>query len=132
MCDYMNLFKWEKLYDVGICLKNISEKEEYQRSAVGRYYYAAFGLVKIYYEETHHKTVPSNDGHSFLIENLKKSNFEKEVELGNNLEKLREYRNHADYRNRFYLFNVKRAEKKYETIVEILDDLNENPLYLKY
>ena len=30
--------------------------------------------------------------------------------------------------NKFYLFNVKRAEKKYKTIVEILDDLDENPL----
>lgn len=125
-------FNWANFYDVGLCLKHISEREEYQRSAVGRFYYAAFGLVKNYYEETHHKTVPSNNGHSFLIENLKKSNFEMEVALGTNLEKLREYRNHADYRNKFYLFNVKRAEKKYESIVEILTDLNENPLYLKY
>ena len=72
MCDYMISFDWEKFYDVGDCLRNISEREEYQRSAVGRYYYAAFGLVKNYYEETHHKKVPSNEGHSFLIENLKK------------------------------------------------------------
>ena len=63
---------------------------------------------------------------------MKKSNFKEEVDLGKNLEKLREYRNHADYRNKFYLFNVKRAEKKYKTIVEILDQLKENPLYLKY
>ena len=132
MCDYMISFDWEKFYDVGDCLRNISEREEYQRTAVGRYYYAAFGLVKNYYEETHHKKVPSNEGHSFLIENLKKSNFKEEVDLGKNLEKLREYRNHADYRNKFYLFNVKRAEKKYKTIVEILDQLKENPLYLKY
>ena len=50
MCDYMISFDWEKFYDVGDCLRNISEREEYQRTAVGRYYYAAFGLVKNYYE----------------------------------------------------------------------------------
>ena len=44
-------FTWDKFYDVGNCMKNISKKEEYQRSAVGRFYYAAFGLVKNYYEE---------------------------------------------------------------------------------
>ena len=125
-------FNWGKFYDVGLCLTNISEKEEYKRSAVGRYYYAAFGLVKNYYEENHHQKVPSNEGHSFLIKNLKNSNFKEEVDLGKNLEKLREYRNQADYRNRFNLINVKRAEKKYKIIVEILDVLNENPLYLKF
>ena len=74
MCDKM-AFNWGKFYDVGICLRSISEEEEYQRSAVGRYYYAAFGLVKNYYEETHHQKVPSNEGHSFLINSLKNSNF---------------------------------------------------------
>lgn len=125
-------FNWGKFYDVGLCLTNISEKEEYKRSAVGRYYYAAFGLVKNYYEENHHQKVPSNEGHSFLIKNLKNSNFKEEVDLGKNLEKLREYRNQADYRNRFNLINVKRAEKKYKTIAEILEELDENPLYLKF
>ena len=128
----MNLFDWGSFYDVGVCLKNISNRQEYQRSAVGRFYYAAFGLVKNYYEKTHHKKVPSNNGHSFLIGNLKKSNFKEEVDLGINLEKLREYRNQADYRNNFYLFNVRRAEKKYQTIIGILYELEENPLYLKY
>ena len=60
-------FDWSKFYDVGKCMKNISEREEYQRSAVGRYYYAAFGLVKNYYENKYNKIVPSNDSHSFLI-----------------------------------------------------------------
>ena len=131
MCDKMT-FNWGKFYYVGLCLRNISQKEEYQRSAIGRYYYAAFGLVKNYYEKTHHQQVPSNQGHSFLIKELKNSNFKEEVDLGKNLEKLREYRNQADYRNRFNLINVKRAEKKCKTIVEILDELDENPLYLKF
>ena len=44
----MILFDWRRFYDVGFCIKNISKKEEFQRSAVGRYYYAAFGTVKDY------------------------------------------------------------------------------------
>lgn len=48
-------FNWEKFSDVGLCLKKISQKEEYQRSATGRFYYAAFGLVKEYYEEKYKK-----------------------------------------------------------------------------
>ena len=56
-------FTWDRFYDVGKCMKNISKKEEYQRSAVGRFYYAAFGLVKEYYDEKHRdlqKTIHAN------------------------------------------------------------------------
>ena len=77
MCDYMTLFNWGYFYDVGFCLKNISKREEYQRSAVGRYYYAAFGLVKDYFERTYHIRVPSNNGHSFLIKKIKGIKFRK-------------------------------------------------------
>ena len=51
-------FNWDKFSDVGLCLKKISQKEEYQRSATGRFYYAAFGLVKEYYEEKYKRPVP--------------------------------------------------------------------------
>ena len=49
-------FDWRRFYDVGFCMKNISKKEEFQRSAVGRYYYAAFGTVKNYYEKNYEKS----------------------------------------------------------------------------
>lgn len=130
MYDIMS-FNWSKFFDVGLCMKNISKREEYQRSAVGRFYYAAFGLVKKYFEKNHYRKVPSDSPHKFLIEELKKSNFEEEIELGKSLEKLRDYRNFADYNNKFYIFNVKRAKDSYEDIIEILEHLEENPLYLK-
>ena len=97
-------FNWDKFYDVGSCMKNISEKEEYQRSAVGRFYYAAFGLVKNYFEDKYHIMVPSNDSHSFLINELEKS-YGDEKTLGENLRKIRRFRNFADYNNKFILNN---------------------------
>ena len=115
-------FNWGKFYDVGLCLRNISEKEEYQRSAVGRYYYAAFGLVRDYYEEKYHRIVPKNDSHSFLIEELEKS-YGAEKSLGENLRKMRKYRNFADYNNKFYLKNVEGSEEIYNEIIELLNSL---------
>ena len=116
-------FNWDKFYDVGSCMKNISEKEEYQRSAVGRFYYAAFGLIKSYFEDKYHIIVPSNDSHSFLINELEKS-YGDERTLGENLRKIRRFRNFADYDNKFYIKNVGLSEEIYNEIIELLDNLN--------
>lgn len=122
MCNKM-AFKWEKFFDVGLCMKKISKKEEYQRSAVGRYYYAAFGMVKEYYEKKYNKTVPSRDAHSFLINELENSCGDEKI-LGKKLRTMRKYRNFADYNNIFYFFNVDRTEKIYDEIVKLLENLN--------
>ena len=118
-------FHWDKFYDVGVCLSNISEKEEYQRSAVGRYYYAAFGLVKEYYEEKYHRFLPKIDSHAFLIDELKKS-YGYEETLGKKLRRIRTYRNFADYDKVFYQRNVRLSEETYKEIIEILNNLNED------
>ena len=110
-------FTWDKFYDVGNCMKNISKKEEYQRSAVGRFYYAAFGLVKNYYEDK------SNDSHSFLINELEKS-YGDEKALGENLRKIRRFRNYADYDSKFYMKNVGVSEEIYNEIIILLNNLN--------
>lgn len=116
-------FTWDKFYDVGRCMKNISKKEEYQRSAVGRFYYAAFGLVKNYYEDKYQKTVPSNCSHSFLINELEKS-YGDEKALGENLRKIRRFRNYADYDSKFYMKNVGVSEEIYNGIIKLLNNLN--------
>lgn len=104
-------------------MKNISKKEEYQRSAVGRFYYAAFGLVKNYYEDKYQKTVPSNCSHSFLINELEKS-YGDEKALGENLRKIRRFRNYADYDSKFYMKNVGVSEEIYNEIIILLNNLN--------
>lgn len=116
-------FSWDKFYDVGSCMKNISQKEEYQRSAVGRFYYAAFGLVKNYYEDKYHRIVPSNDSHSFLINELEKSHGDEKT-LGEKLRRIRRFRNYADYDNKFYIRNVEVSEEIYNEIVKLLNNLN--------
>ncbi len=116
-------FNWANFYDVGNCMKDISKKEEYQRSAVGRYYYAAFGQVKKYFEEKHHISIPSNNSHSFLINELENS-FGDEKTLGEYLRKIRRFRNYADYDNKFYVKNVGVSEEIYNEIIKLLDNLN--------
>lgn len=118
-------FDWEKFYDVGFCMKNISQKEEFQRSAVGRYYYAAFGKVKKYYENKYNITIPSKDSHRILINYLIRSQNKQERDIGRNLNKFRRIRNYADYDSIFYLSNVKKAEKFYKNIIELLNSLEE-------
>ena len=120
----MILFDWKRFYDVGFCLKNISGKEEFQRSAVGRYYYGAFGTVKNYYEEKHNIKIPSKDSHQILINNLKKSKIKNEREIGKKLKKFRRIRNFADYNPIFYISNVKKAEELYNEIIQLLDSLD--------
>ena len=119
-------FDWRRFYDVGFCMKNISKKEEFQRSAVGRYYYAAFGTVKNYYERNYEKSIPSRDGHQVLINNLLKSKIDTEREIGKRLDKFRRIRNFADYNPIFYISNVKKAEELYNEIIQLLDSLEKN------
>lgn len=101
-------FNWAKFFDVGFCMKKISQKEEYQRSAVGRYYYAAFGLVKEYYERKYNRNVPFINAHSYLIEELENSSGDEKI-LGENLRRMRRYRNFADYNKIFYLFKDRKS-----------------------
>lgn len=115
----MSDFDWKKFYDVGIHLKNFSNNEEYQRSAVGRFYYSCFGLTKKYYENTHKIIIPSKDSHQFLINRLLNSIYEKENILGEYLQTLRKYRNFADYNDDFKLKNLNKTLKTSEDLINL-------------
>jgi len=44
-------FNWRKFYTVGLFLLDYSDEEEYQRSGIGRLYYACFGELRAYYKK---------------------------------------------------------------------------------
>lgn len=116
-------FDWEKLSDVGFYLLDYSEDEEFQRSAVNRFYYAAFNLCKKYFENKYF-VIGHINVHKNLIENLKKQNDFKDRNLGKKLQSLRRFRVSADYHNnRFNQNNTKKSIKLLEDIIEILKDL---------
>ena len=46
-------FNGKKFLEVGYHLENFSKVEEYQRFAIGRYYYAAFLMARDFYEDSY-------------------------------------------------------------------------------
>lgn len=111
---------------------NYSNEEEYQRSVIGRFYYACFGLAKEYYEKTHKQIVPHKESHAFLIKKLKCSVYDEEKELGKQLGDLRKYRNNADYDNKFHYGNLKKARKTSDDMIDLLKKLKVNPVVSRF
>lgn len=128
----MTKFSWKKFFYVGKHLINHSDNEEYQRSAVGRFYYACFGLTKNYYENTHNKIIPRKDSHENLIKKLEDSCYDEENELGELLKDLRRYRNQADYSDTFNLKNVRNSEKRSTALMDLIESLKQNPVVPKF
>lgn len=92
-------FDGKKFLKVGYHLENYSKEEEYQRSAIGRYYYASFLIARNFYERSLNKKLPRFEAHKKLINYFKFSKIEDKKEIGKKLEILRTSRNDADYIN---------------------------------
>lgn len=121
-------FDWNKFYDVGIFLLDYSDKEEYQRSGIGRLYYACFGESRLYYEKAFLSVLPSKDSHSILITTLENSIYEEEQELGEYLHKLRNSRNRADYGVKLKRYDVNNSRNNAKLILKLLDEFYRNPV----
>lgn len=123
------VFDWKEFNEVGDHLIQYP-KEAYQRSAVGRYYYSCYMPVRKYFEAVIRVISSEENPHKTIIDELKKSNDDKENDLGDYMDKLRGYRNNADYHGRFKQTNVKKAKKTSEDIDVLLDELiNEKKKY---
>ncbi len=121
-------FNWRKFYDVGLFLLDYSEEEEYQRSGIGRLYYACFGESRVYYKKAFLRDLPSKESHKILIESLENSIYEEEQELGDYLHKLRNSRNRADYKVKLKKHDVRNSKNNAKLILELLDEFNRNPI----
>ncbi|MBR4448366.1 hypothetical protein [Methanobrevibacter sp.] len=124
----MNVFDWKKNADVGVHLMSFSNKEEYQRSSISRFYYSCFGPSKEYYEESFRRILSRNNPHATLITELKNSPFIEEQQLGKKLKKLRSQRNRADYSEKSQDFPVAESKRIVEDIFKLLDELKSHPL----
>ncbi len=124
-------FDWKKFYYVGLHLMDYSDNEEYQRSAIGRFYYACFGIAKQYFEDTREHVLPSVNSHSILIKEFEKSNFRIERQLGQYLRHIRRYRNNSDYDLRFRPSNVRKSKNIATAVFAIFTKLDKHPLYKK-
>lgn len=122
-------FDWEEFCGVGTHLLKKSSEEAYKRSGIGRLYYACFGKSKQYYEVSFRRVLPSKEGHKILIDELEKSIFKEERDLGKALHNLRKLRNHADY----YEWDMQRnavssSKMNAKEVFNLLNYLNQYPV----
>lgn len=86
----MKEFIWSDFYEVGLDLSKNTD-EAYLRSAIGRYYYAIFGMARLYLTNTMEERTyyTKRNIHQKIIKRLKESNDKKEIQIGEVLENLR-------------------------------------------
>ena len=112
-------FNGEKFFSVGKHLGKYSKDEEYQRSAVGRFYYACYLVAREIYNKENNREMGSSISHYKLKEYFK--GLEGTKEIGEKLEILRNNRNEADYK---LYFNEKKVKDSKNKSKEILDFFN--------
>lgn len=111
----MKEFIWSDFYEVGLNLSKNTD-EAYLRSAIGRYYYAIFGMARLYLtnirEERTYNT--KRNTHQKIIKRLKESKDKNEIEVGEVLENLRKKRNFSDY-------DLNKKEKQFNSFINLKD-----------
>ena len=118
------MFKWKKLHDVGVHLEDQSLEEEYQRSAIGRYYYSCYAPVKKHFAKKYEPHTKKT--HRLLIQELNIKGNSVEKKISKNLNQLRNYRNNADYDDFFNKRNVKVARILSKEIHDLLKSLKKD------
>ena len=134
-------FDWKHFFHVAYDLTTSTVstpqlEEAYRRTAVGRYYYSAFGVCYSYVKS--HLNTPSEDvshtgkKHGWVIKELQQSGDNNLVGVSHQLKTLRNYRNIADYEDvlevniagkKMTLTPYRLAELSYYTARKILSAL---------
>ena len=118
-------FNWERFIDVADHLSNYSKKEEYQRSAVGRYYYAAYLNAREIYNKKRNKKDGSRISHKNLISSFEHSNDYNEQIIGKKLRELRNFRNNADYDKKFVFKNLPESRNLSHELLKLIRKIND-------
>ena len=99
-------FDWKHFFHVAYDLTTSTVsgpqlEEAYRRTAVGRYYYSAFGVcysyVKSHLRKPTSAVAKSGEKHGWVIQELQQSGDNNLVGVSQQLKTLRNYRNIADY-----------------------------------
>lgn len=134
----MSHFDWYEFYKVA---EELSQKDDEAsiRSAISRYYYAAFCSARYYLVEfkREEKFLTHNSAHKKVHEELQRSSNDNESELGDLLETLFEKRNNADYQwenvNKSYFSNeLPIVREKVNLAFEHISALKNNPTNFKF
>ena len=112
-------FDWEKFWNVVEHLMNYREEEEYQRSAVGRYYYSCYLKAREVYNKKNNFRIDKSISHQQLINKFIESNNETEKKIGKYLEELLMFGKNADYDLDFNT-DVNSAKRKSKNLLECL------------
>lgn len=80
---------------------NVSSEEAKLRSAISRAYYAAFIQTRNFLRDRDQITIPREKTHKYVIEQFQNSADEKRRKVGEKLQRLRDFRNQADYNDTF-------------------------------
>lgn len=133
-------FDWSEYLNLAQELAAISgdsvNNEAKLRSAVSRAYYAVFCLARNYLRDvekdprlSHNKTTDINE-HQYVAEEFifHKSKAKNTIRLGENLSRLRQMRNKADYADTIFTLSkdVKTALNLAQNIIKSLSELNQN------
>lgn len=92
------MFDFRKVNNVADFISQ-RDDEEFNRSAISRYYYSLFCCARVYliFVMNESQFAKGNDIHKKVCERLTSSNDSTEVSLGKRLDALRQLRNRADY-----------------------------------
>ena len=128
----MSNFEWSDFFKVGKKLKNGDEASK--RTAISRFYYAAFGSSREYLTEVLNESqyLSRKDIHSKVLKRFQESLYPDENSIHPLLLKLRSERNKADYSKLYVPKNINAREKDSKEILKKVEELNKNPSHKRF